>query len=128
MAARAGDEPGGAREDHEGQRDHPQRGRRDRGHDAQHHPHHAEQYAQQAIPFVDFGNKYAISSVSYAYQLLQGRTWSQIAAALSDPPNPIAQGAVGSANMITAAICKITNDQPAAVCDAAPVTALKSQL
>lgn len=71
-----------------------------------------EQYAQQAIPFVDFGNKYAISSVSYAYQLLQGRTWSQIAAALSDPSNPIAQGAVGSANMITAAICKITNDRP----------------
>jgi len=30
--------------------------------------------------------------------------------------------------MITAAICKITNDQPAAVCNAAPVTALKSQL
>ena len=87
-----------------------------------------EQYAQQAIPFVDFGNKYAISSVSYAYQLLQGRTWSQIAAALSDPSDPIAQGAVGSANMITAAICKITNDQPAAVCNAAPVTALKSQL
>ena len=52
----------------------------------------------------------------------------QVAAALSDPSNPIAQGAVGSANMITAAICKITNDQPAAVCNAAPVTALKSQL
>jgi Domain of unknown function (DUF929) len=87
-----------------------------------------QQYDQQTIPFVDFGNKYVIGGVSYAYQLLQGRTWSQIAAALSDPSNPIAQGAVGSANMITAAICKITNNQPATVCDAAPVTSLQSQL
>jgi uncharacterized protein DUF929 len=43
-------------------------------------------------------------------------TWAQVAAALHDPGSPIAQGADGAANMITAAICKITGNQPARVC------------
>ena len=69
-----------------------------------------------AIPFIDIGGKYVISGASYSYTLLQGKTWGQIAAALHDPSTPIAQGADGTANYLTAAICKLTGNQPASAC------------
>jgi hypothetical protein len=69
-----------------------------------------------SIPFVDFGNHYIISGASYDPQLLQGQTWTSVAAALSDPTSPIAKGADGTANLITATICKLTNNQPATAC------------
>ena len=69
-----------------------------------------------SIPFVDLGNKFMLSGAQYDPQLLQGKTWAQVAAALKDPSNPIAQGADGAANTFTAAICKLTNNQPATAC------------
>jgi hypothetical protein len=69
-----------------------------------------------AIPFVDFGNKYIISGASYDPQVLQGQSWASVAAALSDPSSPIAKGADGAANLITAAVCKLTNNQPGSAC------------
>jgi len=79
------------------------------------------------IPFVNFGNKYLINAVTYNPAVLQGKTWAQIAAALNDKSSPIAQGAGGSANLITATICKLTNDQPANVCTA-PIKSLQGQI
>ncbi len=69
-----------------------------------------------SIPFIDFGNKFMASGASYSYSVLQGKTWAQVAAALKDPSSPIAKGADGTANMITAAICKLTNNKPASAC------------
>jgi thiol-disulfide isomerase/thioredoxin len=69
-----------------------------------------------SIPFVDLGNKFMLSGAQYDPQLLQGKTWAQVAAALKDPSSPIAQGADGAANTFTAAICKLTNNQPATAC------------
>jgi hypothetical protein len=69
-----------------------------------------------AIPFVDIGNKYMISGASFSPQLLQGKTWSQIATALKNPSSPIAKAIDGTANYITAAICKVTGNQPATAC------------
>jgi len=69
-----------------------------------------------AIPFIDIGNKYMISGSSYSPQILQGKTWSQIATALKDPSSPIAKAIDGTANYITAAICKVTGNQPASAC------------
>jgi hypothetical protein len=85
-------------------------------------------YTQQGIPFVDFGNKYVISGASYNYQVLQGRTWAQIAAGLQDPSTDIARGADGAANQITAAICKLTSNQPATVCGTPLITSLQAKL
>jgi Domain of unknown function (DUF929) len=85
-------------------------------------------YTQQGIPFVDFGNKYVISGASYDYQVLQGKTWSQIAADLQDPSTDIARGADGAANQITAAICKLTSNQPATVCGTPLITSLQAKL
>jgi thiol-disulfide isomerase/thioredoxin len=69
-----------------------------------------------SIPFVDLGNKFMLSGAQYNPQLLQGKTWTQVAAALKDPSNPIAQGADGAANTFTAAICRLTNNLPATAC------------
>jgi hypothetical protein len=80
-----------------------------------------------SIPFVDFGNKYLINAVTYNPAVLQGKTWAQIAAALNDKSSAIAQGAGGSANLITATICKLTNNQPANVCTA-PIKSLQGQI
>ena len=69
-----------------------------------------------SIPFVDIGNKFMLSGAQYDPQLLQGKSWAQVAAALKDPSNPIAQGADGAANTFTAAICRLTNNLPATAC------------
>jgi thiol-disulfide isomerase/thioredoxin len=80
-----------------------------------------------AFPFVDFGNKYVIDGASYDPAVLKGLTWAQVAAALQDPSSPVATGADGAANLITAAICKITNNKPATACTSA-VQSLEGQL
>jgi Domain of unknown function (DUF929) len=81
-----------------------------------------------AIPFVDIGGKYVISGASYDPQVLQGKTQEQIAQALSDPTSAIAKAVDGSANVITAALCQLTKDQPAAVCTSAGVKAGAAKL
>ena len=70
----------------------------------------------QSIPFIDFGNKYWIAGASYSPQILSGLTWDSIAGALSNPNTLPAQGIDQTASMITATICKITNNQPSNVC------------
>jgi hypothetical protein len=81
-----------------------------------------------AIPFMDFGGKWIISGASYSYTVLQGKTWSQIAAALHDPTTAIAQGADGTANYFTAAICKLTNNQPGNVCGASTIKTIEAKI
>ncbi len=52
----------------------------------------------------------------------------QIAAALSDPSNPIGKSVGGTANYMTAAICSLTKNQPANVCSAPSITALNGKV
>jgi hypothetical protein len=80
------------------------------------------------IPFIDFANEYVISGATYDVGVLQGNTHAQIAAAFSDPTSSIARGAVGAANAITAAVCKLTGDKPAATCSVKAIQTLESQL
>jgi thiol-disulfide isomerase/thioredoxin len=78
-------------------------------------------------PFIDIGNRFVAAAI-YNPQVLAGLSWSQIAADLHNPSSPVAQGAVGTANLLTAAICKITGNAPANVCTAAPVTAIEPKI
>jgi hypothetical protein len=82
----------------------------------------------RGYPFVAFGNRLVMKGPIYDAAVLQGKSWSQIAAALKDPTSPIAQSVNGAANYITGAICQMTNNQPANVCSSAAVTAVKSGL
>ena len=80
-----------------------------------------------AIPFIDFGNKYMSVGASYDPGVLQGLTWSQIAADLHDPSTKVAKSVLGAANYITATLCKLTGNKPAAACTAA-VQALQARI
>jgi hypothetical protein len=75
------------------------------------------------IPFIDFGGKYVSSGASFSPQLLAGKTRAQIAAAIGDPSSDIGKAVVGNANVLTAAICKVTGEQPSNVCTSAGVKA-----
>ncbi len=79
-------------------------------------------------PFIDFGNKYVLKLPNYDPGVLAGKSWAQVAAALHDPSSPIAQAALGSANVMTAAICKMTGGQPGNVCTSAGVVAASAHL
>jgi thiol-disulfide isomerase/thioredoxin len=85
------------------------------------------QGAGGSIPFLDFGGKYIVSGASYDYNVLSGKSYAQIAAAMKDPSTDIAKGALGTANQMTAAICKLTGDQPATACTAS-IKALEAGL
>lgn len=85
--------------------------------------------AGSPIPFIDVGNKYAQvgNLAQYSPTVLAGKSWSQIAAALSQPNSAIAKGILGSANYMTAGICSLTNNQPASACTPA-IKALEGNL
>ena len=80
-----------------------------------------------AIPFVDFGNKYAIGGSGYLPSTLAGLSWATIAADLSNPSSTVAQQVDGTANYITAAICGITGNTPASACTST-VQAIESKI
>ena len=71
-----------------------------------------------AIPFIDFGNKY--SQVGNPSPLdptmLDGLTWQQVATDLSNPSSSVGAALIANANYETAAICTLTNNQPATAC------------
>lgn len=86
------------------------------------------QYNANSYPFIDIGNKYVIKAPSYDPGVLAGMSWAQVAAALHNPSSAAAQGADGTANLITAAICKMTNGQPGSVCNASGVVKASAHL
>jgi thiol-disulfide isomerase/thioredoxin len=80
-------------------------------------PPYIQASAAGSFPFVDIGNQYLAIGAQYLPTSLAKLTWAQVAAAIRDPSSAVAQGVDGAANSITAAICKITKNAPAAVCD-----------
>lgn len=76
-----------------------------------------------SIPFITFANKFLVAGASYNPQTLAGSSRNAIAGALDNPTSPITQAIIASANYQTAAICSITNQQPANVCTSAGVKA-----
>jgi len=80
-----------------------------------------------SYPFIDIGNRF-VATTTYNPQVLQGLSWNQIASDLHNPSSAVSQGAVGSANLLTAAICKITGNAPASVCGASPIPAIESRI
>jgi thiol-disulfide isomerase/thioredoxin len=79
------------------------------------------------FPYINLAGKYLMPT-QLDPKVLQGKTMEQIAAALSDPTSDIAQAVDGAANVFTAALCKLTGDQPADICTAAPIPALESTI
>ena len=80
------------------------------------------------LPFYDFGNQYVSSGSSYDPGALSGQDWSQIASELNTPTSADAKAIDGSANVMTGVICKLTDNQPSAVCNAPSITKLSGKL
>lgn len=81
-----------------------------------------------SIPFIDIGNRYSISGAMYLPDILSGMSWQAVADAVLQPDSPQAKAILGSANLITAAICGLTADQPAAVCSDPAIQAIEKKL
>jgi hypothetical protein len=76
-----------------------------------------------SFPFVDIGNQYLVIGAQYLPSNLAGLTWSKVASDVQDPSSTVAKGIDGTANSITAAICKIDKNAPASVCNSAAAKA-----
>jgi hypothetical protein len=88
-----------------------------------------EQVGGGSFPFLDIANKYTLSLGSqYVPSDLAGLTWAQIAADVQNPSSTVAKDIDGSANIITAALCTVTNGQPGNVCSSAGVKAATGSL
>ena len=81
-----------------------------------------------SFPFVDVANQYTVVGASYSPQVLSNMTWQQIASSLSDSQSAVAQNVLGTANYLTAAMCQATNQQPASICQAAPIPQVQQAL
>jgi hypothetical protein len=81
-----------------------------------------------SIPFVDLGGKFVVSGATNTPQVLAGKTQAQIADALKDANSPISKAVLGSANVYTAALCQLTNNQPSNVCSLPGVTSAAAKL
>jgi hypothetical protein len=77
------------------------------------------------IPFMDLGNRRILAGSTYQPDALQNMSWQQIVDALHDPNSVQARAILGTANLITAAICEITADQPASVCMSPAIKAIQ---
>lgn len=90
----------------------------------------ASPYVQSsgAIPWINLGGTSIQAGASYDSKVLTGKTQAEIATALADPTTDIAKGVNGAANVLTAQICKSTNQQPTAVCTAPGVVAAAAKL
>jgi len=76
-----------------------------------------------AYPFLNFGDTYVISGALWSPALLAGSNYTSVYSAVK------ANSTLGSeikagANVLTALICKLTDDKPAAVCGQPPITSI----
>lgn len=80
------------------------------------------------IPFFSYGNQYVTTNTIFVPTMLEGLTWQQIASQLTNPNSDVTKAIVGGANGQTAAICKLTGDQPASACKTAEIQQLEASL
>ena len=80
------------------------------------------------IPFLDFGNRYASTGAYYLPDIISGMSWLALADTLKQPDSVQAKAIIGSANLMTAAICKMNGDQPPSVCSSATIQNLEKNL
>jgi Domain of unknown function (DUF929) len=80
------------------------------------------------IPYVNIGGKYIVSGASFDVTVLKGLDWTQISTQMQDPTTAVAKAVDGAANVLTAAICGVTDNAPASVCNTPAVQAGAAKL
>ena len=84
--------------------------------------------ATGSFPFISIGNQYVSSGAFFDYNLLVNHTHQDIVNQAQDPTTDISKGMLGAANYMTAAICKVTNNQPGDVCNSDPIPQIQPKL
>jgi hypothetical protein len=82
----------------------------------------------KSFPLLDIANHYVLVGSSFSPSVLDGLSQSAIVADLAYPSSPVTQAVMTSANEITAAICTVTGQRPAAVCGAHAVLAADAKM
>src|SRR6266516_111965 len=77
--------------------------------------------------FLDIGNRYQVGAL-YDPGVLANLSQTDIASKLSDPNDTVTKNIIGGANYLTAAICAVTNNQPADVCTTGPIPSIIQSL
>ncbi|MHB8490084.1 MAG: DUF929 family protein [Candidatus Dormibacteria bacterium] len=80
------------------------------------------------FPFLDIGGMFTLYSTSYSPGDLANLSWGQIAAKLTNPNDKVTQEIVGNANILTAATCIATGDQPSSVCSSSTIQSIEQGL
>jgi hypothetical protein len=105
--------------------------------DQNHKPLQTLSSAEQAIyqknssggfPFLYFDGKYAQDGAGFDPLVLHGLTHQQIAGKVGDPTSNVAKGISGEGNVLTAAICGMTGNQPTTVCSNPTVSNLLTKI
>jgi hypothetical protein len=84
-----------------------------------------------AFPFLDVGGRYVMVGPDFSSALLAGSSFQGIAGRLGTPDDVVTRAVVGSANLLTAAVCVTLSElsQPLPIVCANPaIVALESQL
>jgi hypothetical protein len=72
-----------------------------------------------STPFLDFGNRAVqIGSGLISPPLMTGKSWSRLAAALRQPKSGLGAALLDEADSLTAELCRLTGNRPAAACPA----------
>jgi hypothetical protein len=73
----------------------------------------------RTTPFLDFGNRVVQNgSGPIPSQLMTGKSWQQLAAALRQPKTDLGAALLAEADSLTAELCRLTGNRPAAACPA----------
>lgn len=81
-----------------------------------------------AIPFLYLDGAYMQSGSPFDPGILKKMSWAEVADALKKSESPVRQTVLGVTNMYTAAICQLTDNKPAEVCNSDAVTAAAARL
>lgn len=71
-----------------------------------------------SIPFLYIDGQYIENGSPFTPQPFKGLNWDQVVAQLEAGDNPVWQTVIAETNLLTAAVCAVTNQQPGEVCSA----------
>lgn len=83
---------------------------------------------EEAFPFVDVGNRVFVVTASYDPGVLAGLSATQVASDLYRATAPSTEDIVATATYLTAAVCSLTGQQPAAACSVGVVQHAESAM
>ena len=85
-------------------------------------------HALGSFPALDLGGAFGLTGLGFSPGILHGLSAVEIADQLANPRSAVAQYIDGEANLLTAALCVATAQQPAATCRSTGVAAAAASL